>query len=183
MISQIKANTITQLVEYIGKNPPQRVNRYTVAFDGTGMGEGLDNNEFLATMVQIPSRTILFYPDTVNPWVPEWKVPLKNQWDDKFIVEFLVDENFKIRTFIETWMDKILNDGYGNFLYNGYNGDPCNSKMTIWPLNADGTKSTFYWTLFNVWPKFILPAEFDADQPNLLKMQVDFSYRSACFNY
>jgi hypothetical protein len=32
-------------------------------------------------------------------------------------------------------------------------------------------------TLYNAWPKLILPSEFNMDSGDLLRMQVDFNYR------
>jgi len=168
-MGQITSNTISALADYLGKNPPQRVNRYSIDFSPV---EGKQPDTFFATMVQIPSRSILYFPDSVAPFAPNYKVPLKHEWDEKFIVEFLVDEAFTIRKFIEDWMDSLI----GNYYYN----DNKTSTMTISALGINNILKPIF-TLHDVWPKLISPSEFNTDRPDLLRMQVDFAYRRAEF--
>ena len=172
---------ISSLIDYLSKSSPQRMNRYQVAFL-LASSKVQGPQTFFATMVQIPSRSIQFYPDSVGPYTPTWKVPLKQEFDDKFIIEFLVDENFQIRKFIEDWMDNLVknvNIGKkpGNFLFDP--GVETTAKMTITPLDSNGNVATAAtaMTLYNAWPKLILPSEFNMDSGDLLRMQVDFNYR------
>jgi len=184
--NSLNTNTIGGLMGFLA-NPqtsPQRTNRFKVSFFGKGIQDiipltgGSDGAVFFATMVQIPSRGIMFYPDSVGPWTPYWRSPLKTTFDDKFLVEFFVDEKFTIRKFIENWMDKILNSSDGVLIKD----DVCsNTTMTIQPIDSINNSNTTI-TLDYVWPKLILPSEFNTDRPELLRMQVDFSYRTAKFS-
>lgn len=169
---------ISSLIDYLSKSSPQRMNRYQVDFT-LASGKVNGPQTFFATMVQIPSRSIQFYPDSVGPYTPTWKVPLKQEFDDKFIIEFLVDENFQIRKFIEDWMDNLAvnvnGKKPGNFLFN--TGVETTATMVITPLDSNGNITTTPMTLYNAWPKLILPSEFNMDSGDLLRMQVDFNYR------
>ena len=185
--SSLSSGTTTELIDYLSKYPPQRVNRFNVAFNGgyfTTTGGGEKDTGFFATMVQLPSRGIMFYPDSVGPWSPQWRVPLKTTFDDKFIVEFLVDESFAIRKFIENWMVDIYNQGNGRQLKDLSGGkNPCSdTRMIITPVKSTNSPSGTTITLDYVWPKLILPSEFNSDRPDLLRLQVDFSYRTAVFS-
>jgi hypothetical protein len=170
---QINPSSISSLAQYLGSQPPQRANRYSVQFS-KGKGNLPTAPTFFATMVQIPSRSVLYFPDSVNPWNPNFKVPLKQEWDDKFIVEFLVDEQFSIRAFIENWMDSLQEQW--QFDKNGGS-----NIMNISSVQTDGKVNSRF-TLYDVWPKLILPSEFNTDNPELLRMQVDFAYTYATFS-
>lgn len=174
---------VNQLVTYLTKLPPQRTNRYKVSFtEVPTKGTPVD---FFATMVQIPSSSVRFFPDSVGPYTPTWKVPLKHEVDDRFIVEFMVDERHQIRQFIHDWMNALginVNTGgaYGAPMFSTKTANlVANAKMTITPLKSDptDTESVLVYELEQVYPKLVLPSEFNTDNPNPLRLQVDFNYR------
>jgi hypothetical protein len=174
------SSTITDLVTQLSTKPIQRSNRFYISFTGLANTITADiDKPFIASMVQIPSRTILYFPDTAGPFEPPFRVPLQHQYDDKLIVEFLVDEEHRIRKFIETWMDNIRmpkNSQYlGSTLYDAK--EKCIATMTIQPQKSDNTGQSATYTLYDVWPKLILPSEMSSDTPDFLKLIVDFSYR------
>jgi hypothetical protein len=180
---------VNQLVTYLTKLPPQRTNRYKVEF--TDVPTTSTPVDFFATMVQIPSSSVRFFPDSVGPYTPTWKVPLKHEVDDRFIVEFMVDEKHQIRNFIQDWMNKLginVNKGgpYGAPMFSTEFGNLVSkATMTITPVKSDPTditESTLSYVLEQVYPKLILPSEFNTDNPNPLRLQVDFNYRTFKFN-
>ena len=174
---------IGSLITQLGKLPPQRTNRYLVEFESLPV----DTNSqlpFFATMVQIPSRGIRFFPDSVGPFTPVWKVPLKHEVDDRFIVEFMVDERQYVRTVMELWMNSLLESKIsggppGSAMYSTKNPSFTidQTKMKITSIDSQENKK-FTYTLTHVYPKLILPSEFNTDNPNPLKLQVDFNYRT-----
>lgn len=170
----------------------QRPNRYVVQFENCPV-DGIGNYTFFATMVQIPQRTINYFADSVGPFSPYWDVPLKLEFDDHYIVNFLVDRDWVVRGIMEAWMDQ-LNGGrdeqsgyiYGNSSFNSNIqstiGSQTYSKIIIKGVGTTDNKSKGTLTLHQAWPKLILPSQFDTsmmDQP--LIMSVDFSYRYYTF--
>jgi hypothetical protein len=179
---------VNQLVTYLTKLPPQRINRYKIVFTDVPItGTPVD---FFATMVQIPSSSVRFFPDSVGPYTPTWKVPLKHEVDDRFIVEFMIDEKHQIREFFQNWMYKLgqnylRTNKYGSAMYNTKEQNLVrDAKMTIYPLTTDlsDSASTISYVLEQVYPKLILPSEFNTDNPDTLRLQVDFNYRTFTFN-
>lgn len=181
MASSLNTTTITGLLNHLTTNPPQRANRYIINIWGPRKTVG----EFMATSVQLPSRGVMFYPDSVGPWTPVWKVPLKTTYDDRLIIEFFVDENFSIRKYIENWMDEIENNTNGSVLDDAQIKEgiieiiPLPSNITAGTGGKINTTGLPKIQLDYVWPKLILPSEMGVDHPEILKLQVDFTYRSA----
>ena len=180
--SSLAGTSISDLMTFLTSTPLQRSNFYKIGFTGINFSNTLPsttNGAFFASLVQVPSRTILFYPDTTHPFLPPYKVPLQHQYDDRFLVEFLVDQDGKLRRFIETWMDEVrisnINSGQGSPLFSTKN-QACAVKMTVEMLDGTG-KPTLIYTFYDVWPKLILPSEMSSDNIQFLKLQVDFNYR------
>jgi hypothetical protein len=183
--------TINDAIKQITTFGVQRPNRYAVEFVNCPVIQsGGSQYNFFATMVQIPQRTITFFSDSVGPYSPTWDVPLKSEYDDHYIINFVVDKTWGIRKLIDTWMDYINNrdttdiTGYvqGQSAYDANiqsaNGGTSYSKIKITGTATNDNSLQGTLVLHHAWPKLILPTQFDTgavDQP--LIMSVDFSYR------
>jgi len=189
--------TINEIINQITVWGVQRPNRYAVEFIDCPVSQsgGSSPYVFFATMVQIPQRTTNYFSDSVGPFSPYWDVPLKTEYDDHYIINFLVDKNWSIRSLIEAWMDHTIG---GTINTEGYiygtsakgaslvpvaarTGD---SKIKITGIStAENNKQTGTITLHQAWPKLILPTQFDTGANNQpLIMSVDFSYRYYTFD-
>ena len=186
------AGSINHIIDHFGTNGVQRANRYTVQFINCPVN-GFDQSTFFATMVQVPQRTINYFSDSVGPFSPYWDVPLKEEYDDHFIINFVVDSNWNIRRLIESWMSQVtggpLSSGSGwapgyiygrSARYANIQADSMNENFSQVIIKGIGTdnnqKATI--TLNQAWPKLILPSQFDTNALNQpLLLSVDFSYR------
>lgn len=179
----LDVHSITDLVNKLAYFKPQRVNRYTIQIIDPIPGLPIPEEELKAVNVQIPSKSISYYPDSVGPFLPYHFVPLKQVYDDRFIIEFLVDDNFRIRKYFDDWMTLISGSpanptSYTHPLYSPQmNVTGC--KMIISGVKAeDSTQKSLKMTLHDVWPKLILPGQFRAENTGeLLTMAVDMQYR------
>lgn len=187
--SQDNSN-IMDIIKHISDNGVQRSNRYSVEFldcpieQKTGVAFS-----FFATLCQIPQRTIEFYEDSVGPYSPKWLVPLKQEYDDHYIINFLVDKSWSIRDLIEDWMDYVMGQDFGIGRFSGTDsldakiqpttiGTDNSSRIRIRGFGTADNKSKGSLVLYGAWPRLILPGTFDTNQNNQpLIMSVDFAYR------
>lgn len=161
----------------------QRSNRFAVTITPPPL-EGLDNENDVfcaARTVQIPSQALVFYKDTMAPSGAEIDIPLRRTYDDRFIIEFVVDSQWNIRKFFDDWMNAIFN--------NTPNGSNTKNSTTVkyWsdirgtvvitPLNENHeTNKTI--TLYDAWPRTVLPGQMSNGTPNdILTVMVDMQYR------
>lgn len=206
-------HNISSVLEKITTLGVQRANRYKVQFtfpDGVSNPFAQSTDSVIATMVQLPQRSINYFSDSVGAFSPYWDVPLKTEFDDHFIINFLVDGRSNIRKFIDSWMGTIVgkvkdgeswtgnrgaigeNSTIGSYtgpisknvdlLKSGINNTPgLASRIDLIPEKTDPTDGDpldFMISLYQVWPKLILPSQFDTNANNIpLIMSVDFSYR------
>lgn len=187
---------INDIINNIVTNGAQRSNRYSVHFENCPVQlPNIDTNyNFFATMCQLPERSIQIFQDSVGPYSPSWDIPLKTEYDDDYIINFLVDGNWNIRKLMEGWMDyvsgavrpggifsgrSVLGSGImptGAFPADGVGND--SSKIVIKGFKtADNTVASTL-TLYGAWPKTILPSNMDTNANNQpLLLSVVFSYR------
>lgn len=199
---------ISHILEKIQKlKGPQRANRYRVEFVVPDAVQNpysdVGTDSIIATMVQLPQRSINYFSDSVGAFSPYWDVPLKVEFDDHFIINFLVDQKWKIRKFIDSWMAVVSGSIEDNLFFTGtgarlqtigsYQGSNPQSiginaaanqatRIDLIPEIADPTDpssaSNIKISLYQVWPKLILPSQFDTNANNIpMTMSVDFSYR------
>lgn len=115
----------------------------------------------------------------MSPSGPPIDVPLRRIYDERFIVEFIIDGRWDIRKFFDGWMD---------FLFVNSDSTTKNStKVNYWEdvvgtfvIEAldinDNIKQTI--TLYDAWPKMIIPSQMSNDTPNqYLVLIVDINYR------
>jgi hypothetical protein len=170
----------------------QKSNRFRVKITppvGMSFQGGLPANFYVfASNVQVPTQSIIFYEDTMSPSGPPISIPLRRNYDDRYLVEFIVDKNWNIKDFFEQWY---------NYMFLG------NNKSVIETNNAQSTWSSTYvkfWKdivgkfridaldqndnitktiiLHDAWPKQILPTQMSNDTPNqYLTVIVDIVYR------
>jgi len=185
---------ITGIINQISKYGAQRTNRYSVEFQNcpVEMPEATSDYQFFATMCQLPERSIQIFQDSVGPYSPNWDIPLKSEYDDNYIINFLVDGQWIIRRFIESWMDYVVGPIYGGGFIGGRTplgasimplgqGDGSansSSKIIIKGFKTKDNIQSGKLTLYGAWPKTILPATMDTNANNQpLILSVVFSYR------
>lgn len=157
----------------------QRSNRYRVLIRRND-GQQL---EAAAISVQTPSKNIEFIEDTtMGPSSPSIKVPIRNYFDDRFIVTFVVDSKWEVRRFIEDWMDAYFPSRLANGSRGGSTVSPFRTALgtiILMPLTpAHEGLAVNNMTFYDVYPKSILPGEMASAAMDLpLNMIVDFNYR------
>jgi len=160
----------------------QRSNRFSVAITPPPI-PGLNQEDILsaARTVQIPSQALVFYKDTMAPSGAEIDIPLRRNYDDRFIIEFVVDSQWNIHKFFNDWIDAIFNN-----TPNGSN--PKNSTTVKYWSDITGTvvikalnenhETNRTITLYNAWPRTILPGQMSNGTPNdILTVMIDMQYR------
>jgi hypothetical protein len=133
-----------------------------------------------ATTVQIPQQVITYFPDTMSPSGAEIDIPLKRGFDERFIIDFIVDSKWQARRFFEAWMNiMFINSVNGKFkdsiIVNYQNN--ISSTVDIYALDQNGNTNRQI-TLFQAWPSTLLPTQMMNDAPNdYLTLSVDMNYR------
>jgi hypothetical protein len=171
-------NSITNITNFFDKGF-QRTNRFevTIIKDNTVAGP------FWASQSQIPAQTIVYFPETFAPSGPQIMIPVKREYDDRFLIDFIVDQDWKVRIFFENWYNSMFTALNTNLL-----GAKSNSlvarntvsnlaKIEIKALATNGEEKQLI-TLYEAYPKLLLPGQFSHDIPNqYLTLSVDFNYR------
>jgi hypothetical protein len=132
-----------------------------------------------ASNIQTPSQSIIFYEDTMSPSGPPISVPIRRNYDDRYIIEFIIDKDWNIRSFFDSWINALfLNTGnvYKNSTRVQYFTDIVGT-LEIEALDQnDNVVKTI--TLHDAYPKQIIPTQFSNDTPNqYLTLIVDMMYR------
>ena len=157
----------------------QRSNRFRVDITPPKKSN-LDQTVLFATTVQIPQQVVTYYPDTVAPSGPNIDIPLQRNFDERFIIDFIVDKNWKARQFFDNWINFIFTGSSTNADKNsksvGYFTD-ITGTVDIYAL--DGTDSVNQRiTLYDAYPHTIVPTQMMNDAPNdYLTLTVDMKYR------
>ena len=173
-----KSTIDTLLNHFTAMNGFQQPNRFRIEIrTPTGLAE-YSNIPIFATSVQTPTQGLVFFEDTISPSGPAINIPVKRSYDERFLIEFIVDEDWKVRTLIDKWLNFIfLNTGNGNNSTRVKYWEDIVGEIDIYALNAnDKTNKTI--TLHNVWPRQIIPGQFSTAASNTyLTLMVDFEYR------
>jgi len=142
----------------------------------------IKNNQIslFATTVQIPQQVITYFPDTMSPSGAEIDIPLKRGFDERFIIDFIVDSKWQARRFFEAWMNiMFINDttsSFKNSIIVNYQNN-ISSTVDIYALDQNGNTNRRI-TLYQAWPSTILPTQMMNDAPNdYLTLSVDMNYR------
>jgi len=133
-----------------------------------------------ATTVQIPQQLITYFPDTMSPSGAEIDIPLKRGFDERFIIDFIVDSKWQARRFFEAWMNiMFINDttsSFKNSIIVNYQNN-ISSTVDIYALDQNGNTNRQI-TLYQAWPSTLLPTQMMNDAPNdYLTLSVDMNYR------
>jgi hypothetical protein len=134
-----------------------------------------------ATTVQIPQQVITYFPDTMSPSGAEIDIPLKRGFDERFIIDFIVDSKWQARRFFEAWMNiMFINSSdtpkFKDSIVVNYQNN-ISSTVDIYALDQNGNTNRRI-TLYQAWPSTLLPTQMMNDAPNdYLTLSVDMNYR------
>jgi hypothetical protein len=134
-----------------------------------------------ASNIQTPSQSIIFYEDTMSPSGPPISIPLRRNYDDRYIIEFIIDKNWNIRSFFDSWINALfLNTGTNTANKNSTRVQYFTDIVGTLEIEAldqnDNVVKTI--TLYDAYPKQIIPTQFSNDTPNqYLTLIVDMMYR------
>lgn len=176
------SSKITEVLNYF-KNGFQRTNRFEVIIDRNGPVT------FWASQCQIPSQTLVYYPDTsFSPSGPSIPIPVKRDYDERFLIDFIVEGDWSVRRYFETWMDAgfstltpVLNGPKSNNITYRNNTNFL-GEITVKAMSGKDTTNASF-TLYEAYPKLLLPSQFSNDTPDqYLTLTVDFNYRYYKFN-
>jgi len=186
-MANLKTNGIDAITSYFSGGF-QKANRFEVRIGGN---EGV---VFWATSVQIPQQDVTYYPENFSPSGPIIQVPLRRGYDDRFLVDFIVESNWAVRKYFETWMDSMFSSTSAaasrSRKVKVRNTTGNLRDIQIFALNDalkinsgapnQGVNAKF--TLFEAYPKLLLPSQFTNDATNqYLSLTVDFNYRYYTF--
>lgn len=179
-------NTTSDINSLINKfqqlNGFQRSNRFEVEItppEGIKNDTRINNFIFHASSVQIPSQVINYYQNSLSPGGPMIDIPMKREYDDRFIIDFIVDTEWKCRRFFDQWMEWIFKNHKSDYksssITNYY--DSIVGKVTINCLDtANAIRKKI--VLEKAWPSTILPTQMMHDNPNdYLTLSIDMNYR------
>jgi hypothetical protein len=175
------SNSISEITSYFSSGF-QRINKFDVSFTRQGVtgGQAQQSTQFWASQCQIPQQYIVWYPETFSPSGPTIHIPLKREYDDRFIIDFIVDSNWSVRKYFELWCDSMFSSvisGKSNTV-NPRNTPANLSNIIIKALKDGSTGPAATITVYDAYPKLILPSQFSNDTPNqYLTLSVDFNYR------
>ena len=178
----LKKSDVNSLVNFFSNlSGFQRTNRFRVDITPPS-GSALDNTVLFASMVQLPQQVVTYFPDTVSPSAPMVDVPIKREYDERFIIDFIVDKNWKARSFFDKWMDymfKYNKNGSqkgGTPNYVKYYSEIVGT-VDIYALDTSSNTNQRI-TLHDAFPSTIIPSQLMNDAPNdYLTLSVDMNYR------
>jgi len=132
-----------------------------------------------ASNIQTPSQSIIFYEDTMSPSGPPISIPIRRNYDDRYIIEFIVDKRWNIRSFFDSWLNSMFINSTATNLNSTrvqYFTDIVGT-LEIEALDQNDTVVKTI-TLYDAYPKQIIPTQFSNDTPNqYLTLIVDMMYR------
>jgi hypothetical protein len=172
-------NSVDHLIETFSRMGGfQKSNRFEVLVTPpTGLAAPIV--PFFASSVQIPSHITNYYQDSMAPSGSNIDIPLRRQYDQRFIIDFIVDVNWEVRKFFDSWTDLIFPNQYGSknaLMVNYWNNVTGNIIINAMTENADYAKQI---QLNGAWPGTIIAGQFSNDIPNqYLTLQVDINYRN-----
>lgn len=169
-------NNINNFIEQFHSLGYQTPNRFEITVTPP-KGIKLPRIGIFATSIQVPAHVVNHYKDIMAPSGNAIDIPLKRQYDQSFIIEFIVDREWLVRGLFEEWVDLIFPKSGKNSLYVEY-WNNITGTIDIQPLDLLGNvKKTI--TLNGAWPATIKPAQLSHDSRNeYLTMQVDMNYRN-----
>jgi len=155
----------------------QRSNRFSV--DITLPSSVSGTYRFFANAVQVPGQALIAYPDTMSPSGANIAVPLKRTYDERFIIEFIVDSNWEVRDMMESWINKMFvsnsTDGLNSSVVQYH--DSSVGQIVIRALDQNSFNNRTI-TLYDAYPTTILPTQMMNETPNqYLTLTVDMNYR------
>jgi hypothetical protein len=158
----------------------QQTNRFKVLITPPKKIQEADVPPLFATMVQIPGQVVNYFSDNMSPSASLIDIPVKREYDNRFIIDFIVDKNWNTRQFFDKWIDLMFIDkqtlgGKKSHVLEYYN--EIIGKVTIQPLDINNNINKIF-TLYGAWPSTILPTQMMNDAPNsYLTLTVDMNYR------
>jgi len=185
--NNLDKSDVNSLISFFQKSSGfQHANRFKIeinppAFLGSGTVPPL-----FATLVQIPGQSVRYFSDTMAPSDSDISIPLKREYDNRFIIDFIVDKNWACRSFFEGWINAIFPNRQGSTTRNAsifsrsslvayY--DNVIGNMVITPLDTQDKQNRRI-EVYGVWPGSILPTQMFNDNPNTyLTLTVDMVYR------
>jgi hypothetical protein len=181
--NQLDNSDVTTLLNFFQKSSGfQQTNRFKVLIDPPIdiTKSGFQIPPLFATMVQIPGQVVNYFSDSMSPSASLIDIPVKREYDNRFIIDFIVDKNWNTREFFDKWIDLMFIDketqgGKKSHVLEYYN--KIIGKVTIQPLDINN-KINKTFTLYDAWPSTILPTQMMNDAPNsYLTLTVDMNYR------
>lgn len=132
-----------------------------------------------ASNIQTPSQSIIFYEDTMSPSGPPISIPIRRNYDDRYIIEFIVDKKWNIRSFFDSWFNSMFINSTTTNL-NSTRVQYFTDIVGTLEIEALDPNDTVVKTikLYDAYPKQIIPTQFSNDTPNqYLTLIVDMMYR------
>ena len=169
------SNVDTLITHFKNVSGFQRSNRFRVDIIPP---TGLATVPLFATNVQIPSQIINYYQDTVSPSGAYVDVPVKREFDERFIIDFIIDKNWNARRFFDDWMNLMFKSKSGtNSSYQVNYRNSIVGTIDIFALDTNN-KTNRRIRLVDAWPSTIVPTQMMNDAPNdYLTLTVDINYR------
>jgi hypothetical protein len=167
----MKSNKISEITNYFSKGF-QRVNKFEVSFSR-------QDASFWAVQCQIPQQYVVWYPETFSPSGPNIHIPIKREYDDRFLIDFIVESDWGVRKYFEDWYDSIFSsvtEGRSNTI--SARNTPENLSTIKITAVGENENANANITIYEAYPKLLLPSQFSDDVPNqYLTLTVDFNYR------
>ena len=157
----------------------QKTNRFRITITPPANFNIPTDISIFATTIQTPTQALVFYEDTMSPSGPPISIPLRRNYDDRYIIEFIIDKKWNIRSFFDSWISALfLNTG--NVNENSTRVQYFTDIVGTLEIEAldqnDNIVKTI--TLYDAYPKQIIPTQFSNDTPNqYLTLIVDMMYR------
>lgn len=165
-----QSNKISEITTYFSKGF-QRVNRFEVSFSRF-------SKTFWASECQIPEQAIVYFPETFSPSGPSLNVPLKRTYDDRFLISFIVEADWEVRKYFEQWYDAMFSSVMADRSSTVQYRDNNLSTVSVRAISDNATSVNATFTLYEAFPRLILPSQFTNDVPNqYLSLTVDMGYR------
>lgn len=171
---------INNFIANLGRDGIAHANRYSISFSGTkqgGLGFSRENQERMNSRlesVSLPSETIGSNP--VKLQGIDREIPYGRIYEGDVKLVFLDDKRLGIRSMFETWHNFIVDrNTFQLSYYDSYVVDMYIFVNEI--TNRQNPDAGYAVKLFDVFPKTINSVELSASSEELIKTDIDMSFR------
>lgn len=163
--------SLQEFISRIKENGTAKSNRFLVTINNPAVSEA-DIGKLTSLYCEQASLPGMTIASQANRTFGEQREIVYDRTFDTINLNFILDKEFKVKSYFDLWMDKIINPksrlvGY----YNNYA-----TTISIKALNTQDSMM-YETTLYEAYPKTIGAITLDSNSKDIARLQVTFAYK------